>query len=331
MVTDDEGAFEAQVPASALADGSLVLTAAGDGFLERSRVVEVGRAERVEIVIGLGRLPRQVDGSTGLVAFKSVRSRSTGQITYDVEVRNATAGVVRDVVIRDTLDPAFTGSLDSGRVEVGAEFADRAVVSVGNDGRSFEVALGDLEPSAGFRKAYSLSVILPAEFGVFCNHVSAAGDGPDGEVGDRESACIASSLEVPDLDQEDGRMDQGSFDPSVERFAPGDPVVYELSIANATVIPVTGIEIADTLGAERGLLELDAIADGFPTRGRVVETGAADFRWSIERLDPGEEAHLRFVATASAEGTDVNRVTARMDQVLVPLRHEEATEIGAVP
>lgn len=257
------------------------------------------------------------------------------ELPFTVRIGNEGDVPVERIVLHDTLDSGFTRILsDSDIVVDRANFPD-AVVILNPDGRSFRVELGAVAP---MDPAEVYTVTLPASSsGVFCNRVSAVGEG--GMLLSSDIGCLTDTLILAvDLVNEDGAIVGGAFTPDPEVFHVGDggperpdALVYRVVVANqhcgSIGFPPGTTTLTSVVGARSGAVEFREVLPGFPTRGSVVSTTAGGLVWSIGSLAPGAVAEIRFRAEAIRVGDDVHRVVLEVPGPIGELVNEEPITI----
>ncbi len=346
-VTDDAGRFSFTVASDA--DGILqfVVEVRSEGYRTASRHVVVAPGGTARLDVTLQSLPSEADpapgpepGPTGVVVTSysddAVRCIAPGvELPFTVRIANEGSAPVDGIVLHDTLDPGFGRLLSDSDIAVDRGVFPDAVVVLNPDGRSFRVELGPLPPT---EPAEVYTVTLPASgAGVWCNRVSATGDG--GALLSSDIGCLTNTLALEiDLVNEDGAIVGGAFTPEPEVFHVGDggpdrpdALVYRVVVANhhcgSLGLPMGDSSLRSLVGARSGAMEFREVLSGYPSRGSIASSTSGGFVWSIGTLAPGEEAEIRFRAEAILPGDDVHRIELSVPQLTGTLVHEEPATI----
>lgn len=346
--TDGAGRFAFTVEGSGEGTSQFTLEIRSEGYETVTLQVVVQSGGTADLAVTLEPIPSgaepepdpEPDPDSGIVVMSysddQVLCIAPGvELPFTVRISNEGDAPVAEVVIHDTLDAGFSRVLTDSDVVVDRGNFPDAVVLLNPDGRSFRVELGTVAP---MEPAEVYTVTLPASgAGVWCNRVSAAGEG--GALLSSHIGCLTNTLALEiDLLNEDGAIVGGAFSPEPEVFHIGDggpdrpdALVYRVVVANhhcgSLGFPMGDSSLTSIVGARSGIVEFREVLPGFPSRGAVVSSSAGGFVWSIGTLAPGEEAEIRFRAEAVQAGDDVHRIELSVPQLTGIEVHEEPISI----
>lgn len=346
--TDGAGMFAFTLASSVSGTSQYLLEVRSDGYEAVSIQVVVSSGGTADLAVTLEPIPSEAepepepepDPDSGIVVTSYFEDQvlciALGvELPFTVRISNEGDAPVAGVVIHDTLDAGFSRVLtDSDVVVDRATFPD-AVVILNPDGRSFRVELGTV-PLMGPAEVYT--VTLPAGgAGVWCNRVSAVGDG--GALLSSDLGCLTNTLALEiDLVNEDGAVAGGAFSPEPEVFHVGDggsvrpdALVYRIVVANhhcgSLGFPLGDSSLTSIVGQRSGIVEFREVLPGFPSQGSIASSTASGFAWSIGTLAPGAEAEIRFRAEAMEAGEDVHRIELTVPQLTGTIVNEEPISI----
>jgi hypothetical protein len=118
--------------------------------------------------------------------------RTGPTIDFMIDVRNQGSSAISNLIIVDTLDAEFEHEISLDDITVNEVQFPSAIVTLGSNGRSFQIELGTLEPTADVIGAFTLRTPTPQADGVFCNRVRADGETGEGPQSDVEINCLVS-------------------------------------------------------------------------------------------------------------------------------------------
>lgn len=199
--------------------------------------------------------------------------------TYTLVVANGGPSVARGVTVSDVLPAGFS-----------ADSIDNAGCSL--NGATVSCDLGDLAPGASVTVNIVGSWSAEAT-GTVSNTATTTSATPDPNPDDN-----TSTVEVTLEPSADVRVEKTTSTPSVPR---GGEATFVVTVYNDGASAAAGIVVDEV--APIGLI----ITGATPSAG---SWSAADSRWTVGTLLPGESATLTVTATGIAEGTLVNTATA---------------------
>lgn len=346
-VTDDEGRFSFTFRSDGGGISHYVVEVRSQGYQAASLQVVVASGGTARVEVTLQSIPTAPEPdpdpepeSSGIVVTSysedEVLCIAPGvELPFTVRIANEGDAAVDGIVLHDTLDQGFSRMLTGSDIVVDRSAFPDAVVVLNPDGRSFRVELGAVPP---MDPAEVYTVTLPASgAGVWCNRVSATGDG--GAPLSSDIGCLTNTLALEiDLVNEDGAIVGSVFTPDPETFHVGDggpdrpkALVYRVVVANhhcgSLGFPMGSSSLTSVVGARSGSVEFREVLPGYPSRGSIASSTAVGFVWSIDTMAPGEEAEIRFRAEAIQAGEDVHRIELSVPQLTGIKVHEEPITI----
>lgn len=345
-VTDSAGRFAFTFTADGFGVSQYVLEVRRGGYETVLLQVVVGSGGTAGLDVTLESIPPDPDPDPEPDPDSDLRVTSSSddeilciaagvELPFTVRISNEGAAPVESIVLHDTLDTGFARALSISDIALNRSVFPDAVVVLNSDSRSFHVELGRVMP---MEAAEVYTVTLPAsDAGVFCNRVSAVGEG--GAPLTTDISCVTNTLAIEiGLVNEDGAIVGGEFTPDLEVFHVGDgdtdrpdALVYRVVVANhhcgSLGFPLGESSLTSIVGARSGAVEFREVLPGFPSHGSIASSTTSGFVWSIGTLAPGVEAEIRFRAEAIHAGEDIHRIELTVPQLTGTLVNEEPITI----
>ena len=244
-------------------------------------------------------------------------------ITYSIAYANDTGVTFPAAIVTDTLPASAlyvpgTLALTSGSITTSLTDdpldADGASYDAGT--RTLTVALGDVAADTSGTVTFDVTVAPAAESRQGVRNIATLSS--DGETVDT-SGPVDHSVDPLDIIKTAKDVNGG-------KLAPGDDILWTITVTNTGIIPATNVVVLDTVPANTTYVK------GSMTGAGAVEAAAPDLAWNVGTLASGASVVLTFRSKVEAglpKGTTItNQAVVTADQSVA--KYSDAPETTAV-